>query len=63
MAVMLLTGGSPQIFTEKLVKDTVNAKVEESQDQIKQAGKDQIAQHVPLWPTELTEIIQAKQSN
>jgi hypothetical protein len=62
MAVMLLTGGSPQVFAEKLLKDTVNAKVEQTQEQIKQAGKDQLTKQVPLWPTELTEIIQAKQN-
>jgi hypothetical protein len=61
MAVMLLTGGSPQVFAEKLVKDTVNAKVEQTQEQIKQAGKDQLSQQVPLWPTELTAIIENKQ--
>ncbi|WP_434926430.1 hypothetical protein [Shewanella sp. HL-SH2] len=61
MAVMLLTGGSPQIFAEKLVKDTVNTKVEQTQEQITQAGKDELVQQVPLWPTELTAIIEAKQ--
>jgi hypothetical protein len=61
MAVMLLTGGSPQVFAEKLIKDKVKAtaddKVQEVKEEVRQAGKEQITALVPQWPTELTDAI------
>jgi hypothetical protein len=64
MAVMLLTGGSPQIFAEKLVQDTlknkVNDKVQEAEASAKDAAKEQMASLVPLWPTELADAMLPK---
>jgi hypothetical protein len=61
MAVMLLTGGSPQVFAEKLIKDkvksTVDDKVQAVKDEVHQASQEQITALVPQWPTELTDAI------
>lgn len=64
MAVMLLTGGSPQVFAENLIKDkvksTVDDKVQGAKDEVRDAGQQQLASLVPQWPTELTDAMLPK---